>query len=122
MRGIKVIKDMRARERKRLIERALNKKVIPISSVGLNALKQNGSLDLETFKEHIGRIFPVILHRISEGKTYKDIADELGLERRTLITFLYDHARLKSACELARGLRQDKRELDRIEMQSILDT
>lgn len=122
MRGLEVARRIKGIERNRLIERALNKKVIPISLDGLEHLKHDGTLSLETFKDNIGKIFPLILHWISEGKSYQEIADLTGLGRRTLIKFLYSHSRLKVACENARKIKLDKKELERIELHSILDT
>ena len=118
--GPLIRKKNAAKRKKNLINLALEKRTKPITIQALKALQVEGHLSKEIFNENIGKIFPLVLLLVSQGRSILYIEAFLGMRPRSLSGFIDKHPRLKKACNEARKVKSDRSSLDAIELEYIL--
>lgn len=108
LKGLKESFLLKKIKRKNLERAALRGATKPIDLAGIQALQSNGVLDIETFQDNIGSIFPFMLNQISEGETLKGLERLFGMKPRVLVSFMERYPRLGNEIKKARRIRTDR--------------
>ena len=99
------IKHVKAKEKNNLQKTALDNTLKPMTQEQIAELTP---MTLETFKDNIGKLFPVVLARVASGQGIRALEREWGMKTRVLETFIQRHPRLDKAVKAARKLSVDK--------------
>ena len=107
LKGLKESIRIKKQKAKRIIENATRSAARPLSLTDIKALQTDNHLDIETFYENIGGIFPFILERVQEGMSISRIEKLIGLNDRVLENILQRYPRLNVVINEARSLKTD---------------
>lgn len=73
----------------------------------VEAIQVNRILEIETFYDNVGSIFPLILEMIQSGLSISKIEKRLGFKDRSLENSLQTYTRLNDAINEVRKLKSD---------------
>lgn len=91
----------------KIIRNALRGAATPITLEEIRALHTDNVLELETFYDNIGAIFPFVLGKVSEGLSIRKIEALIGMKPRSLDELLLRYKRLSMEVRQARKIRTD---------------
>lgn len=97
----------RKSKRKKLIRNALRGAAGPITLEDIRIFQIEGSINLESLKENIGSIFPLVLNLVADGHSISSIEKMLGMKDRLLENLLMRYRPLGEAVIMARKVAND---------------
>jgi hypothetical protein len=100
-----------SKERHKLKMKALIRCADPIGIEELDKFKVDGRMTLQSFKDNLSKLFPLILHLVAEGDSIADIESLMGFNRRVLEQWIQNHPPFDKRIKEARKIRRDRIEL-----------
>jgi hypothetical protein len=100
-----------AKERKRIREALSIPRFKSISVDELHLYQVDGVMTLQTFKENVSKLFPLVLSLTVEGQSLPSIARLMGISHRALKHFIETTPKAVKAMNDARKIRSDDIEL-----------